>query len=162
IQIDGLNIITDPIWSERTSPVSFAGPKRVRAPGMTFESLPPIDVVLISHNHYDHLDLPTLERLKDAFNPIFVVGLKNRELLESVGIKNIVELDWWQKQKIKNMDFTFVPAQHWSARGLFDKRKMLWGGFVIEGSKRIYFAGDTGYGKFFKTIKEKIGEPDLS
>lgn len=162
IQIDGINIITDPVWSDRTSPVSFAGPKRVRAPGLTFESLPPIDFVLISHNHYDHLDQPTLKRLKEAHDPTFIVGLKNKPLLEEVGITKIIEMDWWQKQSVNNLQITFVPAQHWSARGLFDKRKMLWGGFIIEGSKRVYFAGDTGWGSFFKLIREKVGEPDLA
>tara|TARA_R110000868_G_scaffold198528_3_gene445070 strand:+ start:888 stop:1901 length:1014 start_codon:yes stop_codon:yes gene_type:complete len=162
IQIDGVNILTDPIWSERTSPVSFAGPKRVRNPGLKFETLPPIDYVLISHNHYDHLDLPTLKRLKDKFNPLFIVGLKNRELLESEGISNILEMDWWQKFELDPLTIHFVPAQHWSARGLFDKRKMLWGGFYIQGSSNIYFAGDTGWGSFFEQIKNKIAAPDLS
>lgn len=162
IQIDGVNILTDPVWSERVSPFSFAGPKRSRAPGLTFESLPPIDLVLISHNHYDHLDLDTLKRLKEAHDPIFLVGLKSAPLLESVGIAKIIELDWWQKTNLNNLGISFVPAKHWSARGLFDKRKMLWGGFVIEGSSKIYFAGDTGMGSFFKLIKEKIGSPDLA
>lgn len=162
LQIDGVNILTDPIWSDRASPVPFLGPKRVRAAGIAFENLPPIDVVMISHNHYDHLDLATLERLKNDFDPIFLVGLKNGALLESVGIKKIVEMDWWQKYQHADLNIIFVPAQHWSARGFFDKRKMLWGGFVIEGSQRVYFAGDTGWGSFFKLIREKIGVPDLA
>ncbi|PIP89481.1 MAG: hypothetical protein COW01_03210 [Bdellovibrionales bacterium CG12_big_fil_rev_8_21_14_0_65_38_15] len=162
IQIDGINIITDPIWSDRTSPVSFAGPKRVRAPGLNFEDLPAIDFVLISHNHYDHLDLPTLTKLKEKFNPTFIVGLRNRELLESEGIDKILEMDWWQQLDLNNLKFHFVPAQHWSARGMFDKRKALWGGFMIEGTSRVYFAGDTGWGKFFEMIRDRIGAPDLS
>ena len=162
IQIDGINILTDPIWSERTSPVSFAGPKRVRNPGLKFEDLPPIDFVLISHNHYDHLDLPTLKRLKDKHDPTFIVGLKNRELLESDGVTKVLEMDWWQILELGELKFHFLPAQHWSARGMFDKREALWGGFMIEGSSRVYFAGDTGWGSFFELIREKIGAPDLS
>lgn len=162
IQMDGLNILTDPIWSERTSPLSFVGPKRVRKPGLKFESLPEIDIVLISHNHYDHLDIPTLLQLKEKFNPLFIVGLKNRELLESEGIQKIVEMDWWQQQQVGALKIHFVPAQHWSARGLFDKRKALWGGFVLEGSSKVYFAGDTGWGSFFQLIKDRIGSPDLA
>jgi L-ascorbate metabolism protein UlaG (beta-lactamase superfamily) len=162
IQMDGVNILTDPIWSERTSPVSWAGPKRVTNPGLKFEDLPPIDYVLISHNHYDHLDLPTLVNLKEKHDSLFIVGLKNRKLLESEGIKKILEMDWWQTETKDAISIKFVPAQHWSARSLSDKREALWGGFVIEGSKKIYFAGDTGYGKFFKLIREKIGSPDIS
>lgn len=162
IQVDGVNILTDPVWSERTSPFGFIGPKRVRNPGIKFEDLPPIDFVLISHNHYDHMDLPTLAKLKHAFDPTFIVGLRNRGLLESVGIERIIEMDWWEKHQFGALSIGFVPAQHWSARGLFDKRKMLWGGFIIEASSRIYFAGDTGWGSFFKQIKEKIGAPDLA
>jgi L-ascorbate metabolism protein UlaG (beta-lactamase superfamily) len=163
IQTEGTNILTDPIYSERTSPVSFAGPKRVRAPALDFEKLPAIDVVVISHNHYDHLDLPTLEQLEKKFSPTFYVGLKSAELLKSVGIKKIVEMDWWQKETIGAIDLHFVPAQHWSARGVFDRRKMLWGGFYFKTPHhKVYFAGDTGYGTFFKLIKERLGEPDLA
>jgi len=162
IQIDGVNIITDPIWSKRPSPVSFAGPTRVRDAGIKFEDLPPIDYVLISHNHYDHLDLDTLVRLKKDHNPLFVVGLKNKKTLENEGITKILEMDWWQEEVTEKIKIKFVPAQHWSARGLTDRKKALWGGFVIEGSKKVYFAGDTGWGKFFKMIREKIGSPDLS
>jgi L-ascorbate metabolism protein UlaG (beta-lactamase superfamily) len=162
IQIDGFNILTDPIWSERTSPVSWAGPKRVTNPGIKFEDLPPIDLVVISHNHYDHLDLPTLKRLKNKHDPLFAVGLKSGKLLKGQGITKFVEMDWWQSEKIKDLSVQFVPAQHWSARGLGDKREALWGGFVIQGSQKVYFAGDTGWGTFFKLIREKIGQPDLA
>lgn len=162
IQMDGLNILTDPHYSERTSPVSFAGPKRVRKPGILFEDLPPIDLVLISHNHYDHLDLPTLKKLNDKHSPKFFVGLGNKALMKEAKIENIEEMDWWQSFSLKTLKITFVPAQHWSARSLFDKRETLWGGFYIDGSKKVYFAGDTGYGKFFKLIKSKLGAPELS
>lgn len=162
IQMDGLNILTDPIYSDRTSPVSFLGPKRVRPPGIKFEDLPKIDIVLVSHNHYDHLDLPTLKKLFHRDQPKILVGLGNKNLLNSSGIKNVLEVDWWDELNFKDVKISFVPAQHWSARGLTDKRKTLWGGFTIKGSELIYFAGDTGYGEFFKLIREKIGSPDLA
>jgi L-ascorbate metabolism protein UlaG (beta-lactamase superfamily) len=162
IQIDNLNILTDPHYSLRASPVQFAGPKRVVKPGIGFDDLPSIDIVLISHNHYDHLDLDTLKRLNDRDAPKFVAGLKTKSFLEENGIEAAVDLDWWQNIIVNNTKITFVPSQHWSARGIFDKREMLWGGFYIENNYNIYFAGDTGYGKFFNKIKEKLGAPDLS
>jgi L-ascorbate metabolism protein UlaG (beta-lactamase superfamily) len=162
IQIDNLNILTDPHYSLRASPVQFAGPKRVVKPGIAFDDLPSIDIVLISHNHYDHLDLDTLKRLNDRDAPKFVAGLKTKSFLKENGIEAAVDLDWWQNITANNTRITFVPSQHWSARGIFDKREMLWGGFYIENNYKIYFAGDTGYGKFFKIIKEKLGAPDLS
>lgn len=162
IQVDNLNILTDPHYSLRASPVQFAGPKRVVKPGIAFDDLPSIDIVLISHNHYDHLDLDTLRRLQDRDAPKFVAGLKTKSFLDDNGIQTAIDLDWWQSTTAGKTKITFVPSQHWSARGLFDKREMLWGGFYIENSYKIYFAGDTGYGKFFKTIKEKLGAPDLS
>lgn len=163
IQVNGINILTDPVYAQRSSPVSWAGPKRVRRPAINFDDLPIIDVVIISHNHYDHLDLETLKRLGKKFNPHFFVGLKNGKLLKAEGIERVVEMDWWQKSEYKDLKIHFVPAQHWSARGLFDRFETLWGGFFIEvNEKKIYFAGDTGYGKFFSLIKEKLGAPDLS
>ena len=162
IQVDNLNIITDPHYSLRASPVQFAGPKRVIKPGIALDDLPAIDIVLISHNHYDHLDLDTLKRLRDRYAPKFVAGLKTKSFLEDNGINNAIDMDWWQSIKANKTKITFVPSQHWSARGIFDKREMLWGGFYIENDYKIYFAGDTGYGKFFQLIKEKLGAPDLS
>lgn len=162
IQVDNLNIITDPHYSLRASPVQFAGPKRVIKPGIAFDDLPVIDIVLISHNHYDHLDLDTLKRLKDRDAPKFVAGLKTKSFLADNGIYAAVDLDWWQSITANKTKITFVPSQHWSARGIFDKREMLWGGFYIQNDYKIYFAGDTGYGKFFKKIKEKLGAPELS
>ena len=162
IQVDNLNILTDPHYSLRASPVQFAGPKRVIKPGIAFDDLPSIDIVLISHNHYDHLDLDTLKRLKERDAPKFVAGLKTKSFLEDNGIEDAIDLDWWQSITANKTKITFVPSQHWSARGIFDKREMLWGGFYIENAYKIYFAGDTGYGKFFKIIKEKLGAPDLS
>jgi L-ascorbate metabolism protein UlaG (beta-lactamase superfamily) len=163
LQVDGVNILTDPIWSDRTSPVSFAGPKRVHRPTIEFKDLPPIDLVVVSHNHYDHLDIPTLKNLSDNHSPKILVGLKNGELLKEEGINNFVEMDWYQKFQIKDLEITFMPNQHWSARGLFDKFETLWGGYIIKSTKgEIYFAGDTGYGKFFKQIKNQFPNIILS
>jgi len=159
IQTAEVNILTDPIWSERSSPVSWAGFKRVRAPGVKMNNLPPINVVLISHNHYDHLDIPTLKTIAARDNPKIIVGLGVGALLRSKGLNNVMELDWWQDYSLRSnsIKITFVPARHNSSRGLFDKNKTLWGGFVIESiAGRLYFAGDTGYGEFLSSIKEKF------
>jgi L-ascorbate metabolism protein UlaG (beta-lactamase superfamily) len=164
IQMDGVNILTDPIWSKRCSPFKWAGPKRVAPPGIPFENLPKIDIVLVSHNHYDHMDIPTLKKLQKNHHPIFFVALGNRKLLEKKGLKKVVELDWWQEHKFaEQLKITFVPAQHFARRGLFDYNKTLWGGFVLEGiTDRIYFAGDTGYGTHFIDLKKKFGKFTLS
>ncbi len=113
IQMDGLNILTDPIWSDRCSPVSWAGPKRYRAPGVRFEELPPIDAVLVSHNHYDHLDVPTLKRLAQKGAPCAITPLGNRDLIIETGIPEVDELDWWQSVRLsEGVTVTMVPAQH--------------------------------------------------
>jgi L-ascorbate metabolism protein UlaG (beta-lactamase superfamily) len=163
IQLKNLNILTDPIYSDRASPVSFAGPVRVREPGIQFDKLPRIDVVIISHNHYDHLDLDTLKKIKNKFNPLFLVPLGDMKLLKSEGIKNVQEMDWWQNIDVKGVGITFAPAQHWSARGLFDKCESLWGSyFVLSQEFKFYFAGDTGLGPHFKNIRNRLGIPDLA
>ena len=163
IQMEGLNILTDPHFSLRASPFSWIGPKRHRNPGIPFEDLPPIDIVFISHNHYDHMDLESLLRLEKKFSPHFYVGLKSAEFLKEQGIQKAYDMDWWETIPFQQLQLTFVPSQHWSGRGLFDRRKMLWGGLYLEGDgKKVYFAGDTGYGSFFKTIREQLGSPDVS
>jgi L-ascorbate metabolism protein UlaG (beta-lactamase superfamily) len=159
VQTGGLNILTDPIWSERASPISWAGPRRVRPPGIRFEELPRIDLVLVSHNHYDHLDLPTLVRLAAAHHPRFVVGLGNAELLRRAGIRDVWEVDWWQELDLgAGGRLVAVPAQHFSSRGLCDRDATLWTGFVVESpAGRVYFAGDTGFGPHFRMIRERLG-----
>ncbi len=166
IQLSGWNILTDPIWSKRASPFSWIGPKRITLPGVKFEDLPPIDIVLLSHNHYDHMDIPTLQRLYKEHEPVFFVPKGNLSYLRSKGIKKQVkELDWWDQVDFSlNEHLYFVPSQHFSARGILDRNKTLWGGFVIKKSKQvIYFAGDTGFNaSYFEEIKSRLGSPTLS
>lgn len=163
-QFQSLNILVDPMFSDRTSPVSFAGPKRVRRPGLEFEQLPGIHYVLVTHNHYDHLDIESLKKLNEKFQPVFLVPLGNKKLLQSEGVSKVFEMDWWDEYHAsQGLKIVLTPAQHWSARGLFDRFETLWGGFYISNhSIKIFWAGDTGYGPHFKSIREKLGIPDLS
>lgn len=152
LQGGGQNVLTDPIFSDRASPFSWFGPKRVHPPGINLENLPPLDAILVSHNHYDHMDVPTLKKLD---SPLFLSGLGNATYMP-VPTK---ELDWWESYE----NFTYVPAEHFSARGLFDRNRALWGGFLMKlGEDLIYFAGDTGYGSHFKEIKKRYGSPKLA
>jgi L-ascorbate metabolism protein UlaG (beta-lactamase superfamily) len=154
IQTDGLNILTDPVYSKRVSPFSFAGPKRMRPPGIHFEDLPAIDLVLVSHNHYDHLDISTLKRIKEAHDPLFITPLGVDQYLNKEGITNTQSLDWWKETPVSDsVQIAAVEAQHFSSRGMFDRDKTLWAGFVIKSPHgNIYFAGDTGYNDFFTKI----------
>ena len=163
VQFHGLNILTDPVFGNRASPLSFIGPKRHGKPGLTIEELPPIDIVSISHNHYDHLDSEAIKQLKDG--PVFFVplGMKSWFLEKTVPKNRIVELDWWQESVFKEAKIHFVPAKHFSNRGLFDLNETLWGGWVIEYQGRsFYFSGDTGYSPDFRRIGRRFGPIDLA
>jgi L-ascorbate metabolism protein UlaG (beta-lactamase superfamily) len=159
LQLDGVNVLTDPIWSERASPFSFLGPRRARPAGIRFDDLPRIDAVLLSHNHYDHLDLPTLRRIRAKFPAARIcAGLGVRAFLESHGLGGSEELDWWRTRQIAGVRLTCVPAQHFSSRGAFDRDATLWCAWVLEGKGgRVYFAGDTGYGPHFCETGERLG-----
>jgi L-ascorbate metabolism protein UlaG (beta-lactamase superfamily) len=163
IQVDGVNILTDPVWSERTSPFTFAGPKRVRPPGISFADLPRIDIVLLSHNHYDHLDIKTVVRINKEFHPRFVQPLGVGKYLAEYGIKVAEDLDWWMSTNAGKLVIEAVPAQHFSGRGTFDRDATLWCGYVIKSrAGNIYFAGDSGYNAVtFREIGEKC-RPQLS
>lgn len=162
IQIDGVNIITDPIYSDRTSPVSWAGPKRVKAPGVKYEDLPPIDLIIISHNHYDSLDTPTIHRMMKDHPAKVLIGLGSKHYIDVEFRDRVIEMDWQDEHKFKDLTLVFLPTQHWSKRTLTDLRKSLWGSFAIFGSKKIYFVGDTGYFHHFKEAGEKYNGFDLA
>lgn len=162
IQTEGLNILTDPIFSNRCSPVSFAGPSRVHAPGIKMTNLPKIDLIIISHDHYDHLDIDSIEYLIKRDNPRIYVGRRVGARIEDR--KNVVELDWWESHKF-NDDLTvnFVEVQHFSGRGVADRYSTLWGGFVLDiKGRKMFFGGDTGYADHFKRVRKKYGAMDLS
>jgi L-ascorbate metabolism protein UlaG (beta-lactamase superfamily) len=163
IQLAGLTLITDPVYSLRASPVQWAGPRRVHAPGVAFEKLPRIDVVFVSHNHYDHLDLATLQRLQQAHRPLFVTGLGNGLFLREQGITHVLELDWWGQAILPHALLMFTPAQHWSSRSLGSRNHTLWGGlWVSAGGSTVYFSGDTGYSTLFGELRKHRGSPDLA
>ncbi len=164
IQMDGINVLTDPHWSDRASPVGFAGPRRLVPPGLRFEDLPPIHLVLISHDHYDHLDLPTIRRLAVSHRPRFLVPLGLARWFDRRQVEPVRELDWWESEKIDGCLLTCLPAQHFSGRTLWDHNRRLWCGWAIHSSAhQIYFAGDTGYDRtLFDEIARCIGPVDLA
>jgi L-ascorbate metabolism protein UlaG (beta-lactamase superfamily) len=167
IQVAGVNLLTDPVWSDRASPLSFAGPKRVTAPGIAFADLPPIDAVLLSHNHYDHLDLATLGKLHSGHRPLMVMPLGNDAIVKTAVQDARIETgDWHDNIKVApDVTVTLTPANHWSARGIADRRMALWSGFWIHTPHaQIWFVGDTGYGDgaIFHDIRRRHGSPDIA
>ena len=167
IQTGGRNILTDPVWSERASPVGFAGPRRANPPGIAFDDLPPIDAVLITHNHYDHLDVETVARLWHRFRPKVVAPLGNDAIIRAHDDAVVVEaLDWAQSTGLPGgIGIHLEPANHWSARGINDRRMALWGAYVLTvPAGTIYLAGDTGYGEgdTFRSVRSRFGRPVLA
>ncbi len=163
VQLDGVNVLTDPQWSRRASPVPFAGPARVTPPAPRFEDLPPVHVVVISHDHYDHLDRDTVKRLAATHRPKFLVPLGLKAWFADLGIGDVEELDWWGARSVRGLTFTCVPAQHFSGRTPWDRNRRLWAGWVVAGqARRLYFAGDTAYHEGFKEIGARLGPFDVA
>lgn len=163
VQMAGLTVLTDPIFSERASPLRFAGPKRHQPPGVALHELPRVDLVLASHNHYDHLDDFSLRQLhlQAGGPPLYVVPLGLKPWLAQRGIHHAVELDWWETQRVPSpsgeVEVMLVPAQHWSARGLDDRLLTLWGGFaVLAPDFHLFYSGDTGYSRDFTDIRARL------
>ena len=164
-QLGGMNVLADPQFSERASPVQFAGPKRIVPLPIDIPALPRIDVVLISHNHYDHLDADSVRRLAKhpSGSPLFLVPLGLKAWFADQGIERVAEYDWWQTHMEGALRFTLVPVQHWSKRTLWDTNKTLWGGWVIEGAGlKIVHTGDMGYSQDARDIGERLGPFDLA
>jgi L-ascorbate metabolism protein UlaG (beta-lactamase superfamily) len=157
------NIITDPVFAERVGPFELIGPRRVRSPGVRRADLPPIDLILLSHNHYDHCDVASLRTIIARDHPLCITTLGNADLLRKLGAANAIELDWWQQSDAWRVPVTLIPAQHFSGRGLLDRNHSLWGGFVVElPGCRALFAGDSGYGAHFAEIGTRLGPFDLA
>ncbi len=157
LQIGGLRVLTDPVWSSKIP----GTPARLTPPGVPMEAVPHVDAVVISHNHYDHLDAPTIRRLpRDT--PVFVPGGLGRWFRRR-GFTAVTEMDWWESVSYRGVDIGFVPAHHWSRRGLMDTCRTLWGGWVLSNSDaKVYFAGDTGYGHWFAEIATRHPDVDLA
>jgi L-ascorbate metabolism protein UlaG (beta-lactamase superfamily) len=162
IRLPGAVVLTDPIFSRRCSPVSWAGPRRARPPGIAFAELPRPDVVLLSHNHYDHMDFPSLREIQRRYAPRFVTLLGNARILAKIGIQSD-ELDWWDSVEIGALRLTATPARHFSARTPFDRNRALWGGFMIGApAGQILFAGDSGTGPHWREIGARLGAPGVA
>ena len=163
LQIGPWNLLTDPVWSDRCSPSTRLGPRRVRLPGLRLDQLPPIHAVLLSHDHYDHLDLRTLMWLAKRDQMPIVTGLGVGALLRANGVEHVVELDWWQQTTLGPLTLHFLPAQHFSGRGARDRNRTLWGSLWVDTPfGAAYFAGDTGYGPHFSEIQQRMGSPRLA
>lgn len=165
LQTATLNVLVDPIFSARASPVRWAGPRRVHPPALALDELPRIDAVLVSHDHYDHCDLASLRALAARHDPVFIAPLRHRDLLSSAGARRIVELDWWEGHAIgAAASATLTPAKHWSNRLGTPRNHRLWGGFFLQlGAKRTWFVGDTGYdAEIFRAVRARCAAPDLA
>lgn len=163
IQLPGLTVLTDPVFSERASPVQWAGPRRVHAPGVALDWLPGIDLVFVSHNHYDHMDLASLSAIASRHSPLFLTGLGNAGFLRQQGITPVVELDWWEQTVLHGARLSFTPAQHWSTRGPGGRNHTLWGGLWLATEQHsVFFAGDTGYSPWFAEIRSRYGSPTVA
>jgi L-ascorbate metabolism protein UlaG (beta-lactamase superfamily) len=163
IQTAAGNLLTDPMYSDRAGPFGLLGPRRVRQPAVRFDDLPPISAVLLSHNHYDHCDRPTLARLARRFDPVVITPIGNGALVKSTGLRKVEELDWWQEATTSTLPLTLTPAHHFSARTPFDRNRALWGGFTMAvANRRIYFAGDTAYAPFFREVRRRFGPIDFA
>jgi L-ascorbate metabolism protein UlaG (beta-lactamase superfamily) len=165
IEWRAISILTDPVLSEKLGPFNFLNLRRFRDPGIGFNTMPKIDFVFISHNHYDHLDSPTLEQLESRDRPRYIVPLGVSALLPSQAHSRITELDWWQSFRTadEQLTITLTPAQHWSRRTLFDMNRTLWAGALFKcRSQSVFFAGDSGYSSHFQRIREELGRPDVA
>lgn len=162
LRLNGRYILTDPVFSSRASPLPFAGPQRKTPSVMSVAALPPLDALVISHNHYDHLDNATVRQLLKRFPQLTIfVPLGLGDWCRRRGAKHVVELDWWQSYVFEGLTFTAVPAQHWSMRSLWDRNRSLWCGWVMEGKhQRFWFSGDTGYTPELLTIAQRLGKLD--
>lgn len=166
LQLGGVNILTDPHFGERASPVSWAGPRRAVPPSPALSELPPIHAVVLSHDHYDSLDAGTVRRLRarpGGADTVFFTPLGYKAWFADLGVTNVVELDWWEQAEAFGVTFTAVPVQHWCKRGLFDRNKRLWAGWVIAGAgRKVMFVGDSGYTPGFADIGGRLGPFDLA
>jgi N-acyl-phosphatidylethanolamine-hydrolysing phospholipase D len=163
VQLDGVTFLTDPTWAERSGPLGgLVGAARYTRPGIAFDDLPAIDVVLISHDHYDHLDEATVRRLARTFDPLFIVPLGIKAWLAHRGITRAVELDWGQAVGVKGLTVVCTPAQHGGGRTALDQGRRLWSSWAVLGTKRFYFGGDTGYYRHFKETGDRLGPFDLA
>jgi len=164
IEIDGWRVLTDPVWGPRASPSRFLGPKRFQPVPVELRELPPLDAVVLSHDHYDHLDRATVEYLADRAELFLApLGVGDRLTAWGVPADKVRQLDWWQETEVDGLRFIATPAQHFSGRGMFDGDKTLWASWaIIDGDLRVFFSGDTGYFDGFKAIGERLGPFDVT
>ncbi|HEY2378064.1 MAG TPA: MBL fold metallo-hydrolase [Gemmatimonadaceae bacterium] len=165
IEIDGVRVLTDPVWSDRASPLSFAGPKRFHPPPAALAALPPLDAIILSHDHYDHLDSSTIRKLARTRGATpFITSLGVGERLERWGVpaKRVTELDWWETAEVKGLTITAAPAQHFSGRGIRDRNMTLWSSFHLRGARHSFFFGaDSGLTPEYSDIARRLGPFDM-